>query len=76
MSAHNSLGETSDFATYIPIPGQASVAANVFYQTQHWSVTLGMKNVLNRNLYGTYFDETFVPLRNRRTYLLSGAVDF
>ena len=76
LARSRSLGETSDFATYIPIPGQASVAANVFYQTQHWSVTLGMKNVLNRNLYGTYFDETFVPLRNRRTYLLSGAVDF
>jgi iron complex outermembrane recepter protein len=27
-------------------------------------------------LYGPQFDETFVPLRNRRTYLLSGTFDF
>jgi iron complex outermembrane recepter protein len=76
MARSRSLGETSDFLNYIPIPGQASVAANVSYHTQRWSVTLGVKNLFDRNLYGTYFDETFVPLRNRRTYLLSGAVSF
>ncbi|GLQ48045.1 ferrichrome-iron receptor [Dyella lipolytica] len=76
LARSRSLGETSDFSAYIPIPGQASVAANVFYRTKRWSMTFGVKNLLDRNLYGSYFDETFVPLRNRRTYLLSGTVDF
>jgi iron complex outermembrane recepter protein len=71
-----SLGETYDFANYIHIPGQASVAANVSYRTQRWSVTFGVKNLLDRNLYGTYFSDIFVPLNNRRTYLLSGAISF
>jgi iron complex outermembrane recepter protein len=76
LARSHSLGLTYDQVNYIPIPGQASVAANVSYRTQRWSVTLGVKNLLDRNLYGTYFDETFVPLHNRRTYLLSGAVAF
>lgn len=71
-----SLGLMSDGSTYISIPGQANVAMNVFYRTQRWSVTLGVKNLLGRNLYSPTFDETFVPLDNRRTFLLSGAVDF
>jgi iron complex outermembrane recepter protein len=76
LARSRSLGETSDYGAYIPIPGQASVAASVFYRTQRWKVTFGVKNLLDRNLYATYFQETFVPLRNRRTYLLSGAFDF
>lgn len=76
LARSHSLGETFDSFNYIQIPGQASVAANVSYRTQRWSVTLGVKNLLDRNLYGTYFNETFVPLHNRRTYLLSGALAF
>lgn len=76
LARSQSFGETEEETSYIPIPGQASVAANVSYRTQRWSVTFGVKNLLDRNLYGTYFNETFVPLHNRRTYLLSGAVDF
>jgi iron complex outermembrane recepter protein len=71
-----SLTQTSDFSSYIRIPGQADTSANVFYRAHRWSVTFGVKNLFDRRLYGTYFDETFVPLRYRRTYRLSGAVDF
>ncbi|RDS79305.1 TonB-dependent receptor [Dyella monticola] len=77
-----SLGELPDDSAYIKIPGQASVATNVFYRAARWSITLGVKNLLSRNLYSPVFDtnplfdETFVPLRNRRTYLLSATVDF
>jgi len=72
----HSLGLMSDEATNIDIPGQASVAMNVFYRTPRWSVTLGVKNLLDRKLYTPTFDETFVPLNDHRTYMLSGAVDF
>jgi iron complex outermembrane recepter protein len=76
LARSRSLGELSDGSAYIPILGQASIAANVFYRAARWSVTFGVKNLLGRNLYGTQFDETFVPLNNRRTYLLTGAFDF
>ncbi|HTV84689.1 MAG TPA: TonB-dependent receptor [Dyella sp.] len=76
LARSRSLTETSDFSSYIRIPGQADASANVFYRAHRWSVTLGVKNLFDRQLYGTYFDETFVPLRYRRTYRLSAAVDF
>ncbi|QAU24928.1 TonB-dependent receptor [Dyella sp. M7H15-1] len=76
LARSSTEGQTSDTTTYIHIPGQSDVAANVFYRASRWSVTLGVKNLLGHNLYGSQFNETFVPFRNRRTYLLSGAVDF
>ena len=75
LARSRSLGELSDYSAYIPIPGQATVAADIFYRAPRWSVTLGVKNLLDRNLYGPQFDETFVPLNNRRTYLLTGTFD-
>jgi len=75
LARSRSLGQLSDGNATIGIPGQADLATNVFYRAHRWSVTLGVKNVLGRQLYSPTFDETFVPLRNRRTYLLSGAVD-
>jgi len=52
------------------------VDMNMFYRAQRWSVTLGVRNLLSRNLYSPTFNETFVPLDDHRTFLLSGAVDF
>lgn len=75
LARSSTEGVLSDFSDYIHIPGQADVAANVFYRTSRWSVTLGVKNLLDHQLFGQQFDETFVPFRNRRTYLLSGTVD-
>lgn len=76
LARSHSLGQTSDGSAYITIPGQARVDMNVFYRAQRWSVTLGVKNVLDRNLRSPTFDETFVPLDNHRTYLLTGTVGF
>lgn len=71
-----SLGQTTDGNTYFDIPGQASVDANVWYRAKNWSAALGVKNLLGRNLLSDNFDETFVPLHNRRTFLLTGTCDF
>lgn len=71
-----SLGQTSDYNTYLSSPGQAELDANVSYRTQRWRVTLGMKNLLARRLYADDFNETFVPVRIRRSVLLSGSYDF
>ena len=38
--------------------------------------TYRVKNLFDRNLLSDNFDETFVPLHNRRTFLLTGAYDF
>lgn len=68
-------GRTTD-GTYFDIPGQASVEANVTYFAPHWRATLGVKNLFGRTLYAVNFDETFVPLRQGRILMLSGAYDF
>ncbi len=70
------LGQTTNDDTYFPIPGQASVDANVSYQADRWRMTLGVKNLVGRRLYSDDFDETFVPLHDQRTVLLTGAYDF
>jgi iron complex outermembrane receptor protein len=80
----SSLGQLSDGST-LTIPGQARVDANVFYRAPRWSLTLGVKNLLARRLYSPYNPpingsfvplDTFVPLDNHRSYLLSGTVDW
>ncbi|GGA25591.1 TonB-dependent siderophore receptor [Dyella nitratireducens] len=76
LARSRSIGEMSDDSAYIQISGQARVDMNVFYRAQRWSVTLGVRNVLARNLYSPTFNETFVPLDDHRTFLFSGAVDF
>ena len=75
LARSRSLGQTSDNNRYFHIPGQASVDANVSYRAKNWSMTLGVKNLLDRNLLSDNFDETFVPLHNRRTFMLTGTYD-
>jgi iron complex outermembrane recepter protein len=75
LARSRSLGQTTN-NTYFDIPGQASVDANVSYRTTDWSMALGVKNLFGRNLLSDNFDETFVPLHNRRTFMLTGAYDF
>jgi len=76
LARSRSQGQILNDGTYFEIPGQASVDANVSYHASHWSATLGVKNLFDRNLLSDDFDETFVPLHDRRTFLLSGTYDF
>jgi iron complex outermembrane recepter protein len=76
VARSRSLGQRSDYSTYFVAPGQAELAANVSYRTDRWRVTLGAKNLLARRLYAEDFDETFVPVRIRRSVLLTGSYDF
>jgi len=71
-----SRGQLSDGSAYFAIPGQARVDANLSYQAARWSVTLGVRNLFDRNLHDAVFDETFVPLHRGRSVLLSGSRDF
>ncbi len=71
-----SRGQLSDGSAYFAIPGQARVDANVSWQGARWNVTLGVRNLFDRNLHDADFDETFVPLHRGRSVLLSGSRDF
>lgn len=76
LARGRSLGQSLDFNTYYATPGQAEVGVNVSYRTDRWRMTLGVKNLFARRLVADDFNETFVPLRTRRSYLLSGSYDF
>ncbi|ULU25517.1 TonB-dependent siderophore receptor [Dyella terrae] len=71
-----SFGQSLDYSTYFPSPGQAEVDANVSYRTDHWRMSLGVKNLFSRTLYAPDFNETFLPLRTRCSVVLSGSYDF
>jgi len=70
-----SVGRSSEDLTYFDIPGQASVEANVSYTAARWRATLGVKNLFARTLYAVNFDQSFVPIREGRVFLLSGVYD-
>jgi len=76
LARSRSLGRTSGEGRYFGIPGQASVETNVSRYGEHWRVTLGVKNLFARTLYAVNFDDTFVPIRQGRTVLLTGSYDF
>jgi len=71
-----SQGQSADFSTYLPVPGQAEMDANLSYRTAGWRMTLGVKNLFARRLYAEDFDETFVPVRAHRSVMLTGSYDF
>lgn len=76
LARSRSLGRTSNDGQYFGIPGQASVETNVTRYGERWRVTLGVKNLFARTLYAVNFDDTFVPIRQGRTVLLTGSYDF
>ena len=76
MARGRSLGQSLDYTTYYATPGQAEVGANISYRADRWGVTFGVKNLFARRLVADDFNETFVPMRTRRSYLLSGSYDF
>lgn len=69
-------GLLSDGQTLFSNPGQYSLDANLFYRAPRWSLTLGVRNLLGRRLRAEDFDDSFVPLIERRSVLLSGSYAF
>lgn len=68
-SAH-ALG-TYDTTYPYTVPGQAQVDANVNWQRDRWNVTLGVKNLGDRVLYGSSGSNSFVPLLPGRQFMLT-----
>ncbi|MCE4557929.1 TonB-dependent siderophore receptor [Roseateles cellulosilyticus] len=57
-------------------PGQAQLDASVFYKSGPWSTTFGVKNIGDRLLYATTVDSSFIPVMERRNYMLTVKRDF
>lgn len=53
------------------LPGQAQIDANVFWQRPGWNVTLGVKNLADRVLYGSSGSSSYVPLLPGRQFMLT-----
>lgn len=66
----SSLGSTNPARQFI-IPGGAQVDASLYYAQGPWNVTFGVKNLLDRTLYGTTVSSDYVPLLPGRTFALT-----
>lgn len=53
------------------IPGQAQFDASIMYATGLWSLTLGVKNLADRTLYGVSTGASFVPVLPGREVMLT-----
>lgn len=64
-------------ATYpFTIPGQAQLDASLFYNRDKWSVTLGIKNIADKLLYGVSASSAYVPVLEGRNFMLTVKRDF
>lgn len=53
------------------IPTQARVDLSLLYDNKPWNITLGIKNLMNKKLYGTAIANSYVPISERLTVLFS-----
>lgn len=52
-------------------PGGARIDAGIAYTQPEWSLRLGVKNLANRTLYGFSTSNTYVPVYDKRTFMLT-----
>lgn len=60
----------------VQIPGQAQIDASVFYNHGPWTTTFGVKNIGDRLLYATTAGSSFIPVLDRRNFMLTVKRDF
>ena len=58
-------------ATQFMLPGQAQIDASLFYHRAKWDVTAGVKNLGDRVLYGVSTSNSFIPVLERRSFMLT-----
>lgn len=76
VSASSNSKGTTDARYMLYVPGQAQIDASVFYNNGPWSTTFGVKNIGNRLLYATTAGSSFIPVMERRNYMLTIKRDF
>ncbi len=52
-------------------PGGARIDAGIAYAQPEWSVRLGVKNLANRTLYGYSTSSMYVPIYDKRTFMVT-----
>lgn len=68
----NSRYDGSRVARYpYKLPAQARVDASLFFERYPWSITLGVKNLLDDRLYGTASTTIYIPVEIGRTAMLT-----
>ncbi|ABE36916.1 TonB-dependent siderophore receptor family protein [Paraburkholderia xenovorans LB400] len=65
-------GESTGKLPSYYVPGQASTDITVSYHRKDWSIAFGVKNLLNRNLYGDTATNSFLAVYPGRTFVLTG----
>jgi len=70
LSAH-SRTLSSFVPTATPIPGSAVVDVSLFRTEGRWSVTMGVKNLFDRRLYGYATTPLYVPIEPGRTVMFT-----
>ncbi|NVD70991.1 TonB-dependent receptor [Duganella sp. BJB1802] len=68
-TAHT-IGSSSASSQFM-LPGQAQIDASLFYRRGKWDVTLGVKNLADRVLYGVSTANSYIPLFEGRAYMLT-----
>lgn len=63
-------------STYFNNPGHAQTDASVFYKQKDWSLTLGVKNVFNRDIYSYSSSPLWVNQKEGRTTRLTAEYRF
>ncbi|MGI4841182.1 MAG: TonB-dependent siderophore receptor [Janthinobacterium lividum] len=63
-------------SSYFNNPGHAQTDASVFYKQKDWSLTLGVKNVFNRDIYSYSTSPTWVNQKEGRTTRLTAEYRF
>lgn len=62
---------TSDTMFPFRVPAQARVDLSLFYTRGPWTATLGVRNVLDKRLYGAVGSAVYVPIEEPRTVLVT-----
>jgi iron complex outermembrane receptor protein len=53
------------------VPAQVQLDASLFYEQPKWTVTLGVKNIADRKLYGISTSNSYIPISDGRTFMLT-----
>ncbi|MGH8779750.1 TonB-dependent siderophore receptor [Paraburkholderia sp.] len=76
IRARSSYATEDNVGDVLSIAGQLRTDASVYYHARTWSMTLGVKNVFNRRLYGDYAQSQFTEVQPTRLFYLTGVYDF
>lgn len=72
----STIGGSGNVSNSYSLPGGASTDLSVFYHANKYSVTLGIRNIFDRELYYSSSAATFIPLRESRNARLTVVYDF